>query len=82
MTKNYKIVHDREICIGCNACATICDKYWKMNDDGKADLIGAKKVGEFFELEIDDLECNREAAELCPVNCIHIIDLKNGKKLI
>jgi len=77
----YKIVHDKYACIGCGACAATCQDFWSM-DDGKSKLKGAKKVGSSFELQTDDLKCNQEAAEVCPVNCIHIFDLKTNKKII
>jgi len=77
----YKIVHERDICIGCGACVATCQDFWEM-DDGKSKLKGAKKAGSNFELQTDKLDCNRDAAEVCPVNCIHIIDLKTNKKII
>jgi len=78
----YKIIHDRNICIGCGACAAACQKFWSMGNDGKSNLKGAKKAGSNFELQVDDLNCNKDAADVCPVNCIHIIDLKSNKKII
>lgn len=81
MAKN-KVVHERNICIGCGACAATCPAFWEMADDGKSVLKGGKATGaETFELEVDELGCNKDAAEVCPVNCIHIID-HTGKKLI
>ncbi|MDD5417729.1 MAG: ferredoxin [Candidatus Nanoarchaeia archaeon] len=79
----YTVWQEREKCIGCGACASVCDKFWEMDSDGKSKLKGSKKKGENFELIIDekDLSCNKEAAEKCPVNIIHIKDEK-GKKLI
>lgn len=69
-----RIIHEREKCIGCGSCAAICSKYWEMADDGKAKLLGAKVVpkSENYELEIEQIECNQEAADVCPVQCIHI----------
>lgn len=75
-----KITHDRPLCIGCGACAAVCADNWEMNDDGKSDIKGAKKVGEKQTKEITSMGCNKEAAEACPVNCIHIDE--NGKKVI
>jgi ferredoxin len=75
-----KITQEHEKCIGCGACAAICSQYWEMNDKGKAILKGAKKAGDKFTLEIASIGCNKEAADACPVNCIHIED--NGKKII
>jgi len=80
----YKIIHEREICIGCGACAAVCSDFWEIGEDGKSDLKGSKYAGKNQERVIDekDLKCNKEAAETCPVNCIHIEDLKNGKRII
>jgi len=78
----YKIVHDKNACIGCGACASTCPDFWSMEDGGKSKLDGAKKVGSNFELLLDDLSCNKDATEICPVNCIHIFDLKANKKII
>ena len=68
----FKIVHDRPTCIGCATCAAINPEHWKMSEvDGKANVIGADKVGTDEILEIKDLEGDMNAAEACPVNCIH-----------
>lgn len=75
-----KITQEHEKCIGCGACAAICTQYWKMNDAGKAIPKGSKKAGKNFVLEIASIGCNKEAADACPVNCIHIED--GGKKII
>jgi ferredoxin len=50
--------------------------------EGKSSLKGAKKVGLNFELEVKEIGCNKDAAEVCPVNCIHIVDMTTGKKII
>jgi ferredoxin len=61
-----KVVLEREKCIGCGSCQAVCPKYWKLADDGKADYLGPE------ELKDQELECNQEAADSCPVQCIHI----------
>ena len=75
-----KIIHERSQCIGCNACVAVNSINWEMNGDGKSDLFKGKFKGENQELELKDIGNNKEAAEVCPVNCIHIIE--NGIKLI
>lgn len=57
----FKITVDKEACIGCGAC-TQCDNF-ELSDDGKAQ---AK------ETEVSEEGCNKEAAELCPVDAIKI----------
>jgi ferredoxin len=75
-----KIIHDRPVCIGCGACAAVCPDHWEMGDDGKSHLKGAKQSGETYTLSLPEAKCNSEAAQSCPVNCIHIEE--NGKKVI
>lgn len=68
-----KIIQEHEKCIGCGSCAIICPKYWQIDDDSnKAKLKGAKLIGSNFELEIEKVECNQDAADACPVQCIHV----------
>jgi ferredoxin len=70
-----KIVLNREECIGCGTCSALCPDFWEINENEmKADLKGAEKKENtgMFELEIDDLKCNQEAADCCPVQCIKI----------
>jgi ferredoxin len=69
-----KVIHQREKCIGCGSCAALCPKYWEMSDDGKSKLLNSRAgANGDYELEVGDLECNRNAAEACPVECIQII---------
>lgn len=86
MSKKYRIIHDRDICIGCSACASVCPKHWIMENDGKSSIIGHTKSGNGEEellgsvekpLE-EDYESNLEAAESCPVNCIHLNEIKDN----
>ena len=85
---NWRIEHDRPGCIGCSACAAVAPESWTMSPaDGKSDLVGSKetKNGDEItleELELEDLGSNKEAAETCPVNVIHIINKKTGEKII
>lgn len=83
--KSYIIKHDRPNCIGCAACAAVAPQFWEMNHDGKSDIIGGKNVeDEWQELKIEekDFQCNKDAAESCPVNVIHLIRKDTGEKLI
>jgi ferredoxin len=60
-----KIKQDHEKCIGCGNCVAICPGNWEMGDDGKAH---PKKT------EVDDVSCNKEAADGCPVSCISVAE--------
>lgn len=68
-----KVILERDKCIGCGSCEALCPKYWKMADDSKVDLLDSKAVGgNNYELELSKVECNQEAADACPVQCILI----------
>lgn len=58
----FKIEQDRDACIGCGACTSVCPDNWEM----KGDKSHPK------ETEVDDVGCNQEAADVCPVQCIKI----------
>jgi len=62
----YRIEHERELCIGCKQCATVCPDNWFIAEDGKSK---PKKT------ELDDLGCNVDAANSCPSQCIRIVSL-------
>lgn len=76
-----KVVFNRQNCIGAASCVAVCPKYWKLLDDGKAELLGSKKNPKTaeYELEIEasqeDLTCLKESADACPVQVIKIIKL-------
>ncbi len=80
MAKRFKLQHEREICIGCGACEAVAPDFWKMDDDGKSNLVDSTEKGNTQERELDDIAENQEAAEVCPVNCIHVYE--NGEKKI
>ncbi len=50
---------DKEKCIGCGLCPSICSEVFKMNDENKAEIISDKK-----------LPCVKEAIDSCPVDAI------------
>ncbi len=79
----FRLIHERENCIGCGACAAIAPDSWTMGQDGKADLAGGEKTADgAYEKEISDAnaETFRQAATTCPVNVIHLE--KDGKREI
>lgn len=66
------IIHYRKKCIGCGACAAVCPNFFEIDKDGFATLKNSQKVGENFELEVDKVDCIKDAAEACPVKIIEI----------
>jgi len=80
----YKIIYERVGCIGAAVCVAVAPKYWELDQDSKANLLGGIKSGDVFELELDesDIEQMKQSAEGCPVNVIHIINLDTGQKII
>lgn len=79
MSKKYKVIFDRETCIGALACNAVAPDVWDLAEDGKVDLKGATKRDDGkWELIIDEeqLGKNKEAAESCPVYAIVIEDVE------
>lgn len=56
---------DKDTCIGCGLCVSICSDIFKMDDDGKAVAIDEEITDDFM----DDA---KEAEEQCPVIAIEI----------
>jgi ferredoxin len=84
----FKVELDKTACQRFGACVELCPQFFQFSDvDGKPSVEGAKKVMKGNEvvsetLELDKLECIEEAAEACPFNAIHIVNVETGEKLI
>ena len=81
----YTLQHNRPDCIGCAACEAVAPDFWEMNDDGKSDIKGGKQLDngwQELEFEEKDFQVNKEGADSCPVNVIHIVKKETGEKLI
>lgn len=79
--KKYRVIFDREICIGAAACETAVPEGFEIDkEDGKANLIGGTKTGvEKFEIVIDEsmYEKFKDASEVCPVTgCIVVEEIE------
>ena len=55
---------DNETCIGCGTCESLCPDVFKVNDDGKVDVLDAD-----YEANKD---CIDQSIEACPVQAITI----------
>ncbi len=74
--KRYAIVHNRPGCIGCGSCAAIAEEYWEMDNDGLSNLKGAlRKEGKEIKLFCQGKEKNKDAADVCPVDVIHVVEI-------
>jgi len=66
MIMKYKVEVDREKCIGCESCCALCDNF-EIDKEAKA----RPKKG-----IVDELGCNKEAAESCPMKAIKITEIE------
>ncbi|MCK4634870.1 MAG: ferredoxin [Candidatus Aenigmarchaeota archaeon] len=57
-----KVGVNKEKCIGCGACVSVCPDVFEMSDDGKSEV--KKKEC--------DLDCCKEAKDVCPVDAISL----------
>jgi ferredoxin len=82
LVAKYQVKIDHNVCQGFGACAELCSKFKLGDEDGKSHVEGAKKSSNGEIVELDELACHRKAAEACPYNAIHIINLETDEKLI
>ena len=81
----YTLQHNRPDCIGCAACEAVAPEVWEMNEDSKSDIKGGKDRDDGWQeldFEEKDLQLQKDAADSCPVNVIHIVKKETGEKLI
>jgi ferredoxin len=78
----FRVEIDHAVCRGFGACVELCSKFELSDEDGKSHVEGAKKVSDGEAVELDELDCHKQAAEACPFNAIHIINLEADEKLI
>ncbi|MEA1936740.1 MAG: ferredoxin [Patescibacteria group bacterium] len=60
---SQKIIIDREMCVGCGACANLCPEVFELQDDGKAKVIN--------ENGCQNCDCDL-VVNTCPVGVIKI----------
>ncbi len=76
----YRLEIVRPECTGCELCTTTCPEHFEMADDGLSALKGGTRNGDNDEKGLDDEGCARQAAEDCPVSCIHFYE--GDRKLV
>ena len=60
-----KVKVNKDACIGCGACAAICDEVFEINDEGLSE-VKAEEVKEELQDEV------RDAADSCPTGAIEV----------
>ena len=86
--KKFRIIYDREGCIGAAACVAVNPETWEIDDDGKANLLVGetetekKRAVKIKIIDEKDLQVNLEAAQSCLVQVIHVEDVETGERLI
>ena len=60
-----KVKVNKEACIGCGACAAICDAIFELDDEGLS-------VAKVEEVKEEDKQAVRDAAESCPTGAIAV----------
>lgn len=71
----HKVIHFKKKCISCGACAAISPEFWEMDEQGLAQLKGSEEKEDHQLLIVENEEAraaNQEAADVCPVNIIHV----------
>lgn len=58
-----KVKVNKEACIGCGACAAICDKIFEINDEGLS-------VAKVNEVPKEEQQAAKDAIESCPTGAI------------
>lgn len=71
---SYKIVYDRNKCIGAGTCVELAPDTWELDDEGKAKMLKSS----FGQAELDK---QVKAAKSCPAHAISIVDA-SGKKIV
>jgi ferredoxin len=63
-----KIKYNKEDCIGCGACAVECPDNWEVVETPDGYKAEPK------EKELEEAGNNQAAADVCPVECIKIVE--------
>ncbi|MDP7081224.1 MAG: ferredoxin [Candidatus Undinarchaeales archaeon] len=54
---------DKDVCIGCGLCTSVCDEVFELGDDGKSQVIEGADTS---------LPCVEDAADQCPASAISV----------
>ena len=71
----WRIELQKDICIGCGACAIVEPKHWAMDGDKSRlkDAVAEQGANGAMEVKVvERLDRNQDAADACPVPCIFV----------
>ncbi len=76
----YRVVVDRERCLGDMVCASICPEVFELGDDGKCQIktewrIKPENLAEGV-VPKELYECVKAAADTCPIGVIRVEKLE------
>lgn len=80
----YRIVYDRNGCIGAGTCEALDPDNFELVEDGLADLKDGDEVQDGIwvkEISDADKDAALEAAKGCPVNVIKIMDAETDEQI-
>lgn len=70
-----KVKVNKDACIGCGACAAICDEVFEINDEGLSEVKVEeenKEKEEFVSVKEELQDEVRDAADSCPTGAIEV----------
>ena len=70
-SKKYKVIFDKEGCIGAAACVASDPNNWKLQDDGKSSLKDSTEIKDQFEREITEEEQASEELDQISSGKVH-----------
>lgn len=76
----YLVVVERDKCTSCGTCEDMCPELFELDNESLAHIKGSKRVGNNDELQLENEECSLDAAESCPVMCIHVFE--DGEEML
>ncbi|MEM3507270.1 MAG: ferredoxin [Candidatus Bathyarchaeia archaeon] len=68
---------NREVCIGCGVCASLCPEVFEIDEENKSKIsskfsINQNEKASTGKIPLNLLDCVKSAAESCPVSSIII----------
>jgi ferredoxin len=76
----FKLVVERDKCTSCGTCVDLCPEVLELDDGSIAHIIGSERFENNDELEMENDSCIVDAAESCPVMCIHVYE--DGEEIL